>query len=84
LNKTCRTHRGNEGVQPERSLVSGKLCKIYIKDKKKLDKGIRDRLKRGFSSKSQAIMKNILAINNLISLIIILVVDVLICCEARG
>jgi hypothetical protein len=29
-------------------------------------------------------MKNILAINNLISLIIILVVDVLICCEARG
>ncbi len=32
----------------------------------------------------QAIMKNILAINNLINLIIILVVDVLICCEARG
>jgi hypothetical protein len=29
-------------------------------------------------------MKNIIAINNLISLIIILVVDVLICCEARG
>jgi hypothetical protein len=29
-------------------------------------------------------MKNILAINNLISLIILLVVDVLICCEARG
>jgi hypothetical protein len=29
-------------------------------------------------------MKNILAINNLISLIIILVVDVLICCEAQG
>jgi hypothetical protein len=29
-------------------------------------------------------MKNILAINNLISLIIILVVDALICCEARG
>ncbi len=29
-------------------------------------------------------MKHILAINNLISLIIILVVDVLICCEARG
>ena len=32
----------------------------------------------------QVMMKNILAINNLISLIIILVVDVLICCEARG
>lgn len=30
------------------------------------------------------IMKNILAITNLISLIIILVVDVLICCEAGG
>lgn len=29
-------------------------------------------------------MKNILAITNLISLIIILVVDVLICREARG
>jgi len=29
-------------------------------------------------------MKNILAINNLISLIILLVVDVLVCCEARG
>jgi hypothetical protein len=29
-------------------------------------------------------MKNILAINNLISLIIILVVDALICCEAKG
>ncbi len=32
----------------------------------------------------QVMMKNILAINILISLIIILVVDVLICCEARG
>lgn len=29
-------------------------------------------------------MKNILAINNLISLIILLVVDVLICREAQG
>ncbi|GMQ79683.1 MAG: hypothetical protein BMS9Abin03_111 [Thermodesulfobacteriota bacterium] len=29
-------------------------------------------------------MKNILAINILISLIILLVVDVLICCEAQG
>jgi len=29
-------------------------------------------------------MKNLLAINNLISLIILLVVDVLICCEAQG
>jgi|GEM_PF-1209176 hypothetical protein len=29
-------------------------------------------------------MKNILAINNLISLIIVLVVDVVICCEAQG
>ena len=29
-------------------------------------------------------MKNLFAINNLISLIILLVVDVLICCEARG
>jgi len=29
-------------------------------------------------------MKNILAISNLISLIILLVVDVLICCEAQG
>lgn len=29
-------------------------------------------------------MKNILAINNLINLIILLVVDVLICCEAVG
>jgi len=29
-------------------------------------------------------MKNILAINILISLIIVLVVDVLICCEAQG
>jgi hypothetical protein len=29
-------------------------------------------------------MKNIFAITNLISLIIILVVDVIICCEARG
>jgi hypothetical protein len=32
----------------------------------------------------QVIMKNILAINILISLIILLVVDVLICCEAQG
>jgi len=29
-------------------------------------------------------MKNLFAINNLISLIILLVVDVLICCEAQG
>jgi hypothetical protein len=29
-------------------------------------------------------MKNILAINILISLIIVLAVDVLICCEAQG
>ena len=29
-------------------------------------------------------MKKILVINNLISLIILLVVDVLICCEAKG
>ncbi len=29
-------------------------------------------------------MKKILVITNLISLIILLVVDVLICCEARG
>jgi hypothetical protein len=29
-------------------------------------------------------MKNILAINILISLIIVLVVDVVICCEAQG
>jgi len=29
-------------------------------------------------------MKNILAVRNLIILIIALVVDVLICCEARG
>jgi len=29
-------------------------------------------------------MKNILVISNLISLIILLVVDVLICCEAQG
>ena len=32
----------------------------------------------------QVMMKNILAINILISLIILLVVDVLICCEAQG
>jgi hypothetical protein len=33
----------------------------------------------------KGIMKNFIAINNLISLIIILlVVDVLICCEAKG
>jgi len=32
----------------------------------------------------QVMMKNILAINNLISLIIVLVVDVVICCEAQG
>jgi hypothetical protein len=32
----------------------------------------------------QVIMINIIAINNLISLIILLVVGVLICCEARG
>lgn len=32
----------------------------------------------------QVMMKNILAINNLISLIILLVVDVIICCEAQG
>ena len=32
----------------------------------------------------KVIMKNILAINILISLIILLVVDVLICCEAQG
>jgi hypothetical protein len=32
----------------------------------------------------QDIMKNILVINILISLIILLVVDVRICCEARG
>jgi len=29
-------------------------------------------------------MKNLFAISNLISLIIVLVVDVLICCEAQG
>lgn len=34
--------------------------------------------------KMQVTMKNIIAINILISLIILLVVDVLICCEARG
>jgi hypothetical protein len=32
----------------------------------------------------KGIMKNFIAINNLISLIILLVVDVLICCEAKG
>jgi len=32
----------------------------------------------------QGIMKNFIAINNLISLIILLVVDVLVCYEAKG